>query len=147
MEPSRSFFGTVFIHLLSNGLLSKPNLHFFPDADAFYLYSFFIFVKNRIMTAWTLLFFSGQEILIVVLAVLLLFGSKEIPRMARMFGQGMKEFRRATDDIKREMQDSSADVVKDFKEIRDDLKKDANEVVENVKKQVDSDFDSDSKSD
>ncbi len=95
------------------------------------------------MTAWTLLFFSGQEILIVVLAVLLLFGSKEIPRMARMFGQGMKEFRRATEDIKREMQDSSADVVKDFKEIRDDLKKDANEVVENVKKQVDSDSDSD----
>jgi sec-independent protein translocase protein TatA len=95
------------------------------------------------MTAWTLLFFSGQEILIVVLAVLLLFGSKEIPRMARMFGQGMKEFRRATEDIKREMQDSSADVVKDFKEIRDDLKKDANEVVENVKKQVDSDSDKD----
>jgi len=89
--------------------------------------------------AWVLLFFSGQEILVVVLAVLLLFGSKEIPRMARMFGQGMKEFRRATDDIKREIQDNSGDVVKDFKEIRDDLKKDANEVVKNVKKQIDTD--------
>lgn len=75
----------------------------------------------------------------MVLAVLLLFGSKEIPRMARMFGQGMKEFRRATDDIKREIQDNSGDVVKDFKEIRDDLKKDANEVVKNVKKQIDTD--------
>jgi sec-independent protein translocase protein TatA len=91
--------------------------------------------------AWVLLFFSGQEILIVILAVLLLFGSKEIPRMARMFGQGMKEFRRATEDIKREMQDSTSDVVNDFKEIRDDLKKDANEVVKNVKKQVDPDPD------
>lgn len=89
--------------------------------------------------AWVLLFFSGQEILIVGLAVLLLFGSKEIPRMAKMFGQGMKEFRRATDDIKREIQDNSSDVVNDFKEIRDDLKKDANEVIKNVKKQVDSD--------
>ena len=88
---------------------------------------------------WTFLFFSGQEILIVILAVLLLFGSKEIPRMARMFGQGMKEFRRATDDIKREIQDSSSDVVKDFKEIKDDLKKDANEVIDNVKKQADFD--------
>jgi sec-independent protein translocase protein TatA len=88
---------------------------------------------------WILLFFSGQEILIVVLAVLLLFGSKEIPRMAKMFGQGMKEFRRATDDIKREFNDSSNDVVKDFKEIRDDLKKDANEVVDNLKKNVDLD--------
>ncbi len=91
------------------------------------------------MTTWVLLFFSGQEILIVVLAVLLLFGSKEIPRMARMFGQGMKEFRRATDDIKREMEDSSSEIVKDFKEIRNDLKKDADEVVKNVKKQVDPD--------
>jgi sec-independent protein translocase protein TatA len=91
------------------------------------------------MTAWVFLFFSGQEILIVVLAVLLLFGSKEIPRMARMFGQGMKEFRRATDDIKREMEDTSSDVVKDFKEIRDDLKKDADKVVKNVKNQVDPD--------
>ena len=88
---------------------------------------------------WILLFFSGQEILIVVLAVLLLFGSKEIPRMAKMFGQGMKEFRRATDDIKREINDNSSDVVSDFKEIRDDLKKDANEVIKNVKKQVDID--------
>ena len=91
------------------------------------------------MITWIILFFSGQEILIVVLAVLLLFGSKEIPRMARMFGQGMKEFRRATEDIKREIQDSSGDVAKDFKEIRDDIKKDANEVVDNLKKQVDSD--------
>jgi sec-independent protein translocase protein TatA len=91
------------------------------------------------MTAWVFLFFSGQEILVVVLAVLLLFGSKEIPRMAKMFGQGMKEFRRATEDIKREMAESSSEVVKDFKEIRDDLKKDANEVVKNVKKQVDPD--------
>lgn len=89
--------------------------------------------------AWVLLFFSGQEILVVVLAVLLLFGSKEIPRMAKMFGQGMKEFRRATDDIKREIQDNSGDIVKDFKEIKDDLKKDANEVVKNVKKQIDTD--------
>jgi len=87
----------------------------------------------------TILFISGQEIIFAVLIALLLFGSKEIPKLARTFGKGMKEFRRATDDIKREIQDSSADVVKDFKEIKDDLKKDADEVVKNVKKQVDSD--------
>jgi len=86
-----------------------------------------------------LLFISGQEILILVVGVLLLFGSKEIPRMARMFGQGMKEFRRATDDIKREIQDSSDDVVKDFKEMKDDLTKDANEVIKDVKKNMDAD--------
>ena len=86
-----------------------------------------------------LLFISGQEIIILVLFILLLFGSKEIPRMAKMFGQGMKEFRRATDDIKREIQDSSSDVVKDFQEMKDDLTKDANEVIKDVKKNMDVD--------
>jgi len=86
-----------------------------------------------------LLFISGQEIIILLLFILVLFGSKEIPRMAKMFGQGMKEFRRATDDIKREIQDSSSDVVKDFKEMKDDLTKDANEVIKDVKKNMDVD--------
>ncbi len=86
-----------------------------------------------------LLFISGQEIIILMLFILLLFGSKEIPRMAKMFGQGMKEFRRATEDIKREIEDSSGDVVKDFKEIKDDLTKDAKEVIKGVKKNMDTD--------
>ena len=86
-----------------------------------------------------LLFISGQEIIILLLFILPLFGSKEIPRMAKMFGQGMKEFRRATDDIKREIQDSSSDVVKDFKEMKDDITKDANEVIKDVKKNMDVD--------
>ena len=86
-----------------------------------------------------LLFISGQEIIIVLLFILLLFGAKEIPRMARMFGQGMKEFRRATDDIKKEIQDSSNDVVKDFKDMKDDLTKDVNDAAKQVRKNMDID--------
>ncbi len=52
----------------------------------------------------TILFISGQEIVFAVLIALLLFGSKEIPKLARTFGKGMKEFRKATDDIKREFE-------------------------------------------
>lgn len=87
----------------------------------------------------TILFISGQEIFFVMLAILLLFGSKEIPRFARMMGKGMKEFRQATDDIKREIQDNSGDVINDFKDIGEEIKKDANEVIKNVKKQSDID--------
>ena len=50
-----------------------------------------------------ILFISGQEIIFALLIALLLFGSKEIPKLARTFGKGMKEFKRATDDIKREI--------------------------------------------
>ena len=46
------------------------------------------------------LFISGQEIFILALAVLILFGSKKIPEMARGLGKGMREFRKAADDLK-----------------------------------------------
>lgn len=65
------------------------------------------------------LFIGGQEIIIVLVFVLLLFGSKKIPDFAKMMGKGMREFRRATDEIKREINDGTKDVKDDF----DDLKK------------------------
>jgi sec-independent protein translocase protein TatA len=48
-----------------------------------------------------LLFIGGPEIAVIILFVLILFGSKKIPDFARMMGKGMREFRRATDEIKR----------------------------------------------
>ncbi len=66
-----------------------------------------------------LLFIGGQEIIIVLVFVLLLFGSKKIPDFAQMMGKGMREFRRATDEIKREINNGTKDVKDDF----DDLKK------------------------
>jgi sec-independent protein translocase protein TatA len=82
----------------------------------------------------TFLFISGQEIIFALLIALLLFGSKEIPRLARTFGKGMKEFKRATDDIKREIETSSPEVVEDFNDIKKNLTKDANEIKRNITK-------------
>ena len=77
------------------------------------------------------LFISGQEIVILGLAVLLLFGSKKIPEMARGLGKGMREFRKAADDIKRELNQSAPDIKsgledigKDIKDSTEELKKD-----------------------
>ncbi|MDR0714396.1 MAG: twin-arginine translocase TatA/TatE family subunit [Bacteroidales bacterium] len=64
---------------------------------------------------------SGGEIFIVVLAILLFFGANKIPEFARMMGKGVREFRKATDDIKRELNDSSSGVMDDVKAIRDDI--------------------------
>lgn len=66
-----------------------------------------------------LLFISGGEIFIVMIVVLLLFGANRIPEIARGLGKGMNEFKKATDDIKREINDSSEGVVDDIKEIKD----------------------------
>lgn len=93
--------------------------------------------KYRGTMAGTILFISGQEIIFALLIALLLFGSKEIPKLARTFGKGMKEFRRATDDIKKEFEDSSPEVMEDFKEIRRNLNKDASEIKRNITRDAD----------
>lgn len=55
---------------------------------------------------------GGTEIILVILVILLLFGAKRIPELARGIGQGIQEFRKASDDIKKEI-DRGADDIKD----------------------------------
>ena len=49
------------------------------------------------------------ELVIIFLAVLLLFGGKKIPEIARGLGKGMREFKRAANDIQRELDLSRLD--------------------------------------
>ncbi len=44
-----------------------------------------------------------QELLIIMVVVLLLFGSKRLPELARGIGKSFREFKKAADDVKREM--------------------------------------------
>ena len=69
-----------------------------------------------------ILFISGQEIFVILLVVLLLFGANKIPEIARGLGKGMSEFKKAADEIKKEMNDHTNDLKKDFKEIKDEIK-------------------------
>lgn len=39
------------------------------------------------------------EIILIVLAVLILFGAKKIPEFARGLGKGMNEFKKAKDEV------------------------------------------------
>jgi len=51
------------------------------------------------MEAFVLLGMPGwSQILLVVIAILLLFGGKKIPELMRGIGLGMKEFKNATSD-------------------------------------------------
>ena len=54
-------------------------------------------------------FLGGWEWIIVILAVLLLFGAKKIPELARGLGQGIKEFKKATKEVTDEIQNTPAD--------------------------------------
>lgn len=57
--------------------------------------------------------------MIILVIVLLLFGAKAIPDVARMLGKGMNEFRKASEDIKKEFNKETGGLSDDF----DDLKK------------------------
>ena len=43
-------------------------------------------------------FLGGQEWILIILAILLLFGGRKIPELMRGLGKGMKEFKDASKD-------------------------------------------------
>lgn len=47
-----------------------------------------------------------QELLIVLIVVLVLFGGKKLPELAKGLGQGMKEFKKATREVGEEEESS-----------------------------------------
>lgn len=53
---------------------------------------------------------GGFEWILIILVVLLLFGAKRIPELARGLGQGIQEFRKASDDIKKEIDKGKDDI-------------------------------------
>ena len=55
----------------------------------------------------TLLFISGPEIMVIMLLVVMVFGADKIPEIARGLGKGMRHVKDATNDIKKEIKDSS----------------------------------------
>lgn len=65
----------------------------------------------------TLLFLNmgGGEIFLILLIVIIFFGSKKIPELARGLGKGMREFKDATNSIQNEIQRTANEVASDIK--------------------------------
>jgi sec-independent protein translocase protein TatA len=60
----------------------------------------------------TLLFIgnlSGTEIFVVLLVILLLFGAKRIPELARGFGKGIREFKEGMKEVQKEIETGEND--------------------------------------
>lgn len=53
---------------------------------------------------------GATEILLVLLVVLLLFGGKRLPELARAIGRGLADFRRAAQDVQREIRAPLSDL-------------------------------------
>ena len=57
---------------------------------------------------------SGSEIIVVMLVILLFFGSKSIPSIAKTVGKALYQVRNATAEIQNEIKSSSAEITKDI---------------------------------
>ncbi len=56
------------------------------------------------------MFPSGQEWIFIMLLVLLLFGAKKLPELARGIGKSMGEFKKAKDEFEHEITRSETEV-------------------------------------
>ncbi|GAB3536652.1 hypothetical protein GCM10027443_27490 [Pontibacter brevis] len=52
---------------------------------------------------------GGTEIFLILFVILLLFGAKRIPELARGMGRGIREFKDATKEIKNDIESSVKD--------------------------------------
>lgn len=59
---------------------------------------------------------GAGEILLIVLVILILFGSKKIPELAQGIGKGMREFKKALNDVQEDIK------ISDKKDSTDDKK-------------------------
>jgi sec-independent protein translocase protein TatA len=60
------------------------------------------------LTICTFLFLQGLgmwEIILIFMVVVFLFGSKKIPELARGLGKGIREFKDATKEVKKEIEE------------------------------------------
>jgi len=53
---------------------------------------------------------GGWEILLILMVLLIFFGAKKIPELARGLGKGIKEFKNATNEIKEEIEEGVKDL-------------------------------------
>ena len=54
--------------------------------------------------------FGGPDMIIILIVVLLLFGAKKLPELARGLGQSLNEFKKAREDVEHEIRNGQQDV-------------------------------------
>jgi len=76
---------------------------------------------------------GGQEILLILFVILIFFGSKSIPDMARMMGKGVREFRKATSEIQKEIDNYTSDIKKEVNDVKDTIHEETKDISDELK--------------
>ena len=75
-------------------------------------------MKIKISEMTHILFISGGEIVVILLIVVMLFGSKRLPEIAKAMGKGMQEFKKATNEIKKEISTDNQEIIDEVKDLK-----------------------------
>ena len=68
-----------------------------------------------------ILFISGAEIIFVYLVVLLVFGAKKVPDIAKTLGKSVQQVKNASKDFRKEIEKTASNKGIDTKEIVDEV--------------------------
>ncbi|HWQ26565.1 MAG TPA: twin-arginine translocase TatA/TatE family subunit [Chlorobaculum sp.] len=60
---------------------------------------------------------GGQELILILLIILLLFGANKLPELAKGLGKGMKEFKKAQSEIEEEFNKAAEEPSKKQKSV------------------------------
>lgn len=66
-------------------------------------------------------FISFQEITVILLVAVIVFGPKRIPEIARGLGEGIRAMKKATDDIKQEIMNPVEDIKEELTKPVEDI--------------------------
>jgi TatA/E family protein of Tat protein translocase len=69
-----------------------------------------------------------QELIIIFVIALLVFGPKKLPELGKSLGKGLREFKRATEDLKSNWDDQMRDVEEPLKDAKKDLEETGREL-------------------
>ena len=77
------------------------------------------------------LFIGTPEVLVIMLLVVMVFGADKIPEIARGLAKGIRQVKDATNDVKREINESAKTHNLDT-DIAEDINKQINDVKDNI---------------
>jgi len=91
-------------------------------------------------------FISFEELTVILILSVVIFGPKKIPEVARGLGEGLRAMKKATDDIKQELM-KPVDDINPVKDIQDTIQKSKDQLTESItdipdpKKEIESNLD------
>jgi TatA/E family protein of Tat protein translocase len=79
-----------------------------------------------------------SEMLVIFIVALLVFGPKKLPELGKSLGKGIREFRKATNELKSTWEDQVRDIQAPLTDVKRDIHEMGQDLKSNIYKHIDS---------